>query len=341
MTSRSPHPILFYDSEQRLRWAWRLLWNAQQRRPRLPIRLVVGFILIFLFAGIGNSYSPRIASGDGALISVINSIVGTVPLTIGILTGVYLASRWIDRRWITGLGFDTDHVWWRELVVGIALGLGITALSVIVALLAGWNTLSSFQLTNGPLQWLLLAIGAGIFQLLVVVPEEVFVRGYLITNITEGLDGLSAVPRVVAAGTGVLLTSVLFYYTHTTGRSEVTIWFGLMAGSLAIVLGIAYILTGNLALPIGLHFGVNFAGVLFGTNQQPASVLRLAASGPTISNSPLTNEVVIVRIIGGALSVGVFTWWCWSRDGQLRIAPSVTVPALRWRGRGNEYDSNR
>lgn len=42
------------------------------------------------------------------------------------------------------------------------------------------------------------------FQLVVVVPEELLARKYLITNTIEGLPGNSVGSRTVAAGVGVV-----------------------------------------------------------------------------------------------------------------------------------------
>lgn len=327
-TARSVPSIssLIRNDGKRVRLPLRLLWNVAEHRPRAPFRLLGGSVLIFVLAGLGNQYGFRPLGGEGPLVDAANQLVGVAPQAVGIGLGVALASLFIDRRRLTDLGLDLASGWWRGLAGGIALGVSIVAFSVIGALLGGYIAIGGTQLSGGPLVWLLLAGSAVLFQLLFVVPEEWFVRGYVITNITEGFDGVPSVPRSVAAGIGVVVAALVFYVTHS-GRGEV---FGLMAGGLAVLLGVGYVLSGDLSIPIGIHAGINVASVLVGTNPQSASVLRLTAPDTVVTSLTLPIEVVVLRLLGAALGIAVLLWWYATVRGPLGIASTVAHPTLRW-----------
>lgn len=324
-------PSVIRDENHRLRRPIRLVWNGNERRPRAPIRLLVGFVLFLVLAGLGNQYRPTLRSSDGVVIETVNMLVRQLPNAVGLSLAVIIAALLVDRRRLTDLGLVLDRGWWRGFSGGTTLGAGITSLGVIGGLVGGYYRFNGLEASIGPLVWVSVAIGAAAFQLLFIVPEELFVRGYLITNITEGLDGLPSVPRSVAAGVGVVVSSILFYLTHAAAKGAV---FGIMVGGLSVLLGIGYVLSGDLSVPIGIHFGVNIAGVIIGTNPQPASLLRMTASTSVDASTVLPVEVVVVRLLGTVLGLGVLCWWQHAATGRLRVAPEITRPMLRWRRNG-------
>lgn len=313
------------NTNGQLKWPLRLIWNDTERRPRAPVRLPVGFILIFLFAGFGSGFSPEPLTSERPVVGAINDLVSVAPQTIGISAGVVLASLLLDRRVLTDLGLDLTRGWWRGLAGGTILGIGIAASGVVVGVLGGYIAISGIQVTGGILVWLVLVIAAAGFQLLYLIPEELFVRGYIITNIIEGLEGVPTVPREVAAGIGVVVASLVFYVTHS-GRGTV---FGLMAAGFAILLGIGYVLSGDLSIPVGIHFGINMTWVVVGVNPQSASLIELTATGTVAGSLILPIEVVIASLVAVVVGSGLMVWWERSMAGHVQIAPSIVYPTLR------------
>lgn len=322
---------LIRNENQQLRLPFRLVWNSGEHRPRALVRFVTGSVLIFLFAALGSQYRRSPLAGEGPVIQAINQLVWVLPQAVSISVGVVLAALLIDRRRLTNLGLDVDLGWWRGLAGGTGLGVGITVLSVVVGLVTGYYDIVDVQIRGGLVVWPLFAVGAAGFQLLYLVPEELFIRAYMITNIIEGFDGVSSVPRSVAAGIGVVVTSVVFYFTHS-GRGHV---FGVMIGGIAVLLGIGYVLSGDLSVPIGMHFGFNIAGVFSGTNPQPASLLQLTATGSIEATTLLPIEAVAVQLVGTALGVGLLFWWYHTNDGRVQVDPAVARPTLRWNRSGD------
>jgi len=313
------------DPNGRLRRPLRLLWNETERRSRVPVRLPVGFALIFLFAGIGSGFSPEPLMGRRPVADAINTLVSVAPQAVGIGGGVVLASLLLDRRAVTDLGLDLTRGWWRGLAGGSVLGIGIAASGVAVGVLGGHVEISGLQMTGGVAVWPVLVIAAAGFQLLYLVPEELFVRGYVITNIVEGFEGVPSVPRSAAAGVGVVVASLVFYVTHS-GRGTV---FGLMSAGFAVLLGIGYVLTGDLSVPVGIHFGINMSWVIVGVNPQSASLVELTAAGTVAESLILPVEVVIASLVAATVAVGVMVWWDRSTTGRVQIEPSIAYPTFR------------
>ena len=318
-------PRILRDSNGRLKRPLRLFWNETEHRARVPVRLPVGFALIFLFAGIGSGVSPEPLPSGRPVAEAINTLVSVAPQAIGIGGGVVLASLFLDRRAVTDLGLDLTRGWWRGLAGGSILGIGIAASGVAVGVLGGHIEISGLRMTGGVLVWPVLVIAAAGFQLLYLVPEELFVRGHIITNIVEGFEGVPSVPRFAAAGVGVAVASLVFYVTHS-GRGTV---FGLMAAGFAVLLGIGYVLTGDLSVPVGIHFGINMTWVIVGINPQSASLVELTAAGTVTESLTLPVEVVIASLVAVTVGIGLLVWWDRSTNGRVQIEPSIAYPTFR------------
>lgn len=316
----------FRDENDQLWLPFRLIWNDDERRPRSPIRITVGIVLVLIFANTGRNIQPTLLTGDNPIIDVVNTFVGGIPQAAMIILGVVLTALILDRRRITDLGLNFDPHSWYRFTGGAILGIGITALSIGVGTILGFYEITGIQLTGGPTVWVLLVIVTAFSQLAIVVAEELLARGYLLTNVLEGLDGFSSIPRNLSAGVAVAVSSLFFYFTHSARGAT----FGIMAGGLAVLLGTAYVLSGDLSIPTSIHFGVNFAGMIGGTAPQHASLIQLTSATTVTESLLLPSEAVAVRLVGAAIGVGVVLWWYYSSNGQIRVNPSVACPTLRW-----------
>jgi len=99
------------------------------------------------------------------------------------------------------------------------------------------------------------------------VAEETLYRGYWIRNLSEGLRGPTIKTRWALA-LAILLPALVFAARHANNPHATTSTLNTMLAGGMFALG--YLLTGELALPIGLHSAWNF---LLG------SVLGLPVSG--------------------------------------------------------------
>jgi uncharacterized protein len=299
-------------------------WNNAERRLRSLLRIAIFFILFLLFALglvflLSDIVLPRI-SADSFLLTtrVRNNFLlaeSTSPLVAlgAVFLAMFLAGRFLDRRPFRDFGFHRNKGWWSDFIFGISLGTLLMLAIFLLEFGLGWIRIKGLFLSKegipfwvGMIIDLLIFISVGFY-------EEMMLRGYLLRNLAEGLNLRWINPRT-AVILATLLSSILFGLLHlgNPGMSLVSLLNLILAG---IFLSLGFILTGELALPIGLHIAWNyFQGAVFGF---PVSGVAGAAPLVTIEqveNSWLTGGVfgpeagavgLLAMILGSVL---IFAW---------------------------------
>ena len=234
---------MFVNGEGRLRAGWRLLFQFLMNYTAAAF---VGSLL--LAAGTVRSSSPNVALYAGAALVAVAS--------------VWVAGRFLDRRPFSGFGLRLNRAWWSDFGFGLLLGASLISGIFLVELAAGWITVTgTLRAVDGAFFPAILA--PVVLFLCVGFYEELVSRGYQLTNLAEGLN----LPGIGPSGAVLLawiLTSSFFGLIHAfnpnaTALSTINI---ALAG---MMLGLGYVLTGELATPIGLHIAWNFfQGNVFG-----------------------------------------------------------------------------
>lgn len=175
------------------------------------------------------------------------------------LLPTWVMVRWIDRRAFVTAGFALNHLR-RDVTLGLVLGLIWLAVSLLTLWVPGWLTL---QPVNA-IHWPTLALSA-IAMVFNVLTQQLLLCGYIFQTIRSRFHPIVAI--VASAG--------LFSLFHAGAFSGgwVPPLNVFLAGAL---FGLAYSLTGNLWLPIAIHFAWNF---LLGPG------LGLTVSGQSIGNA--------------------------------------------------------
>jgi hypothetical protein len=163
-----------------------------------------------------------------------------------LLPMTYAFRRWLDRRDFAGLGFCRPRGWMGDLALGLGLGGVQMAFIFAVEWAGGWLEV---DLLGGAA--LLRGLGAGALAaalfLLVALGEELIFRGYLLVNLRQGTG------TVLAVG----FSSILFGLFHALNPN-----FNLLAlvniTLAGLVFAYAWLVTGNLWLPMAYHFSWNF-----------------------------------------------------------------------------------
>lgn len=151
------------------------------------------------------------------------------------------------------VGFGLGRRWFTEFALGSAAGLVMMASIVgIIAALGG------VQLVPDPARSLAALGWAAVAFAFVALFEETLFRGFLFQRLVDGLGAWPAQLLLALAFAGL--------HADNPGMSGATaFWATLDLGLGAIVLGLAWLRTRSLALPIGLHLTWNWAqGALFG-----------------------------------------------------------------------------
>jgi uncharacterized protein len=236
--------IFINRQERRLRAGWRfLLW--------IILTLLISTLIALAIQSITGGMTPN-AEGKFSWIDQGIAGVGSV---IAITAGVFIARRLFDCRTITSLGLRVNWQAVKDLLAGFLIAGVIMFLIFYLERLAGWLTVDSIGAAEGGPGTMLAGLGI-MFLAFVVVgwQEELFARGYLLQNLDDGLGFLGRRYSVIAA---VLLSSAVFGLAHL-GNPNAT-WVGAVGTGLAgVFLAYAYLASGQLWLPIGIHIGWNF-----------------------------------------------------------------------------------
>ncbi|MFJ5836609.1 lysostaphin resistance A-like protein [Streptomyces shenzhenensis] len=221
-------------------------------------------------------------------------------LAVGVLTAVVAVPvyGWVVRR--------TEHRPSTEVArqgAGAALVrgtvIGAVLCGAVIANLAflGHYTVDGLGSPTG-------AVGLFGFMAAAAVTEELLYRGFLFRIIEERTGTWIA----------LTLTGVLFGLAHLLNPHAGPVGAIAIAIEAGGMLGAAYIATRNLWVPIGLHFGWNFAlGGIFSTevsgNGTRQGLLDAATSGPAlISGGDFGPEGSLYSVLFGVLTTIVFLW---------------------------------
>lgn len=286
-------------------------WNSEQARPRAFWRALVPVVVIL--AGV---VATSVALGEPVGYPYLHPVtqLPRVVIALGVLA---VMARFVDRRPLREYGFSLDRDWWVDLAGGIAIATVVHFAATATKIAMGWATITAwFAPGNASF-----GVGVAVFVLgfvFVAVWEEVAFRSILFTNAADGFTRWTSSRTAVVLAT--LVTAVLFGVIHLNqAPSPLAITYWIVVGAIPTV---AYALTGELALPIGLHFAYNFAGNnLFdvaGTNFAP-SVIHLSITGPE-SVAGLAGVVDFAWGIAGVLLVVAWVRW---RTGDVAVASRI------------------
>jgi len=232
--------------------------------------------------------------------TAVNAVAGDPwpTLVLGTATAVLsvLAYAWVVRRTERRAPVEVAR---RgavgALVRGTMVGVGLfAAVLVVIALFGGYRVIG----------WGSAAGAAGTlgFMAAAAVTEELLFRGILF-RFVEG--------RIGTWG-ALMLSGLLFGVAHLP-NPHAGLWSALaIAVEAGGMLAAAYVATRTLWVPIGLHFGWNFAeGGIFGTAVSGKSgsqgFLDGAMSGPTLlSGGGFGPEASLPALVGGLLVTALF-----------------------------------
>lgn len=262
----------------------KIFWNYEEKRLRAVWRLLsqsilVAIIIITLGVVIGMAavvmvmatQSDKIASDPTMIGELVNtwlqsSVVGRmmdplVTLTSTVIS-LFIAGLILDRRKFSDFGFHFNLKWLLDWLFGLGLGAVLMGLIFAFEMAAGWVTITdTFKASSGNF-WIAIIFPLVLF-FCVGIYEEALSRAYHLRNIAEGLNFKFIGPRW-ALLIGYFISSSVFGFMHlgnpnSTAISTINL---IVAG---LFLGLGFVLTGELGIPIGLHMSWNFfQGNVFG-----------------------------------------------------------------------------
>ncbi|MGQ0800569.1 MAG: lysostaphin resistance A-like protein [Pseudomarimonas sp.] len=169
------------------------------------------------------------------------------PLQFGFLLLVTWICVRLRKESLSSIGYVLDRRWARELGVGSLVGVAAALLAVLMIWAVGGVTLELDPSRSVSM----LAYGLYVF-LFVALFEETLFRGFVFQRLV--------------AGTGVWIAQITMGLLFASGhwgnpdmQGGTMVWATVELFLGALILGLAYLRTRSLALPIGIHIGWNWA----------------------------------------------------------------------------------
>jgi len=289
----------FFIRNGRLHPAWRAFLFL--------ITFVIVVIATQVLVGISYWLIHYILQGGPIELSLEEFTQGSPLMALLMLTGflstflvAYLFRRFLDGKSFRSLGFEFKRGWAWDIALGLALGGLLMGVAFVSLWIPGWLTLRGLA----PLgQALPVVLWAALSLIPAAAQEELVFRGYFFRNIQEAFG----------TGVAVVLSAVFFGLFH--GANPHITWLAFVDLVLAGVLfAVAYLVAGNLWLPIALHFAWNlFEGPVFGfpvSGIGMGGLLAISVTGPAyITGGPFGPEG---GLVGGAINltgIGILLFW--------------------------------
>jgi membrane protease YdiL (CAAX protease family) len=232
-------------------------------------------VLLFVFAFIAASFlittvlraayglvvaaTPRPSHSDFVLEFIFR--LGLLAAALG--AGYFCAQLFEGLPW-RSLGLTLHTGWFRDLIIGSAIGFASLVVAVGIATI-GSGLSFSFSDT-GITSTGRSMLGSAALLIVAALAEEGMFRGY----------GLQTLSRAKLAWLGVLLTSVPFALVHLSNPNVVPVVTFVNTALAGVWLAAAYLRTRSLWLPLGVHWAWNWAlGWFFGL---PVSGIKLVSN---------------------------------------------------------------
>lgn len=205
---------------------------------------------------------------------------------------------------------------------GMLIGVGMFGAVIVNLYTAGYYDVDGLGSVTG-------ATGLIGFMAAAAVTEEVLYRGVLFRIIEERTGTYIA----------LALTGVVFGLSHLLNE-HASLWGAIaIAIEAGFMLAAAYAATRNLWVPIGVHFGWNFAAAgIFSTevsgNGTDQGLLDTALSGPKLLTGGEFGPEGSVYAVGFGLLLTIVFLWLAHRRGNIvprsrraaRVEPTATLP---------------
>jgi membrane protease YdiL (CAAX protease family) len=251
--------------------------NSETGLPRAGWRILAFVVLLMGLTMTGMITVRAILGGLPKLSALQFSILATTATL-----AVFVARRYFDKQSFVSLGLKFDRFAVLDIVSGV---VNSAIVMTVVYFMMLWSNLIEF---NGLTWWgdevsagtgfsmAVLPIALAVAYKLTIVAwwEELVFRGYFLQNLMAGM-GLKW---------AIIISSLVFGLTHGM-NPDATVLGSVLIALITPQLIYAYLKTGQLWLPMGLHLGWNFF---------QASVFGFASSGQEspslISQSPIGPE---------------------------------------------------
>lgn len=314
--------LFWGNNDKRLRAGWRLLVQLL-----VLMGLMLGGILILgIVSGIFAVSAAMPATAEA--MSPTSSAIIAVIVTVAMTASLWIMGRFVDKRPLVAYGLRLNGQWWVDFAFGAALGVALMALIFGVQWALGWVTIermfansAGYSFAVGFALVTVNFIGVGIY-------EEMLSRGYHLLNLAEGFSFLGERTALLLAWGA---SSAVFGLLHANNPNA-TLLSTLNITIAGIMLGLPFVLTRSLAIPIGLHITWNLAqGNIFGfpvsgTRLNSTTVIEIVQGGPDLwTGGRFGPEAGLFGLLAMALGIVAIIVWTRSQHGEARLQDTMAT----------------
>lgn len=305
-----------------------LFWHDEEQRIRAPWRFLIFFAIA---AAVAN---PLVIALDATGHPLLESAFVNPLIAVGFFLAIWVIARYVDRRPLSDFGLWWSWRWWGEVGIGFLIGALIMTLLFLVQFGAGWVTIQdTFQTNIVGATFAAAFIGQMLRYLAGSFFEELMTRSFLFRLIAEPI-GATKIGKRGAVFISWVITSILFGILHLANPNA-TLLGAINISMAGVFLGLGIVLTGSLALPIGIHMAWNvFQNNVYGlpnSGQSPnTTMLVTEVTGPTLwTGGAFGPEGGLLSL--GAITLGCVLVWGWVRyrEGPPVLQTSLADPPLR------------
>ncbi len=283
------------------------------------IRVLLIVIPFILFVGIAQVIGMMILglklSSRPADMTTLQTTVLELFMLLGTFAVVAVFRRWIDRESFRSLGFGMKN-FRKEAESGFWLGVFMISAGFLLLLILreiNWDGI------NPDVGSIFLSL---VLFLAVAFTEELFFRGYILNNLMLSMN------RWIA----LLVSSLVFVFVHVPNAHFTPVGFVsiLLAG---LLLGLPYIYTRSLWLPISLHFSWNFfQGTIFGFsvsgNKEYALVTQSRPVDSMLNGGEFGFEGSLLAAIFLALAIVALTVYYQRKEKVIQVSVPLITPLI-------------
>lgn len=311
-------------------------WNVDENRPRAGLRIpaflvIQGIMLSLLGLSLGSlllsftnadpsstALTPATQAVDVRLISALTTLLAA-------LFSVWIAGRLLDRRQFSGYGLAFTVDWIKGWTFGLVVGGVVISGLFVVQWCLGWIQVT--EVFAGNWNSLLTVLAPIFFFAFAAFAEDLIYWGYLLTNLSEGLAS-SRFSRRLPVILSLVAVSSFFALGHALNPDATLIsTFNIAVAGIMLALG--YLLTGQLAITVGLHFSWNlFQGYVFGfpvsgLDPTGATIISIDQIGPPLwDGGQFGPEAGLIGLLAMLTVCGIILVAAWIR-GEASISPAI------------------
>jgi membrane protease YdiL (CAAX protease family) len=312
---------------------WRLGLHTVLIFVLTSIFTVAIIFLVVIIDSLAGTNLSNVLAGEDPMAMLNDPWLGSVLIPgatfLGIFLATFISGRWLDRRKFIEFGFRYSKNWLRDFCFGLFLGAFLMALVFIFGWLTGNVRIEGFfQSSSENGKFLPGFLQSLVFYIFVGFYEELLSRGYHLINLAEGLNG-RVIGKRWAVILALMISSIVFGLLHMNNPNAT--WISTLNIALAGgFLGLGMLLTGSLAIPIGLHITWNlFQGNVFGFavsgTVRGATLIAVEPVGPVwLTGGRFGPEAGVMGL--AAMVIGSILIILWVRSwGQAKLETDLAV----------------